>query len=526
MKYVVLLAYLVFAWRRLSTYLHIFQQEEYQPVRFIQWLFRTRSLDIRVSIVILVVGALEFAIRLAPEIGALFIIAALLGIAVYEKNLRAGSKKRLVMTARAKRIYFVAFSCLALIGVLYAMTDLPLLAWLIPVQAVPFALPLATVFLSPQEKSVQKKFWNEAHGKLKALAPTVIGITGSYGKTSTKHLLGHILELQAPTLITPGSINTPMGVSRVIREQLGAHHRFFVCEMGAYGPGSIARLCRLAPPDVAVITAIGMAHYERFKTLDTVAAAKFELARAAAERNGGIILSDSVLKFQTARDFRAQHDGNTVAVGFDSQSEFRIVNAAQTVGGIMAQLMWKDQLYTLRAPIFGEHHVGNMALAFATACRVGIAPEDAILALNSAPQISHRLEVKEGPAGSRLIDDAYNSNPVGFASALKLLDALKTDGGRRILVTPGMVELGTAHDEEHRKVGQLAKSTVDVLLPVLPERIPSLIGAYQLDNPAALVIPCADFASAQLWMNQNAKPNDVILLENDLPDLYEKKLSL
>jgi UDP-N-acetylmuramoyl-tripeptide--D-alanyl-D-alanine ligase len=269
-----------------------------------------------------------------------------------------------------------------------------------------------------------------------------------------------------------------------------------------------------------------MAHYERFKTLDTVAAAKFELAEAAAERNGDIILSDSVLKFQRAREFQAGHRANTVAVGFDSQSEFNIVDAAQTPEGIMAQVRWNGQLYTLRAPIFGEHHIGNMVLAFAAACRVGIAPEDAILALSSAPQISHRLEVKEGPSGSRLVDDAYNSNPVGFASALKLLDTLRSDGGRRILVTPGMVELGTAHDEEHRKIGLLARSTVDILVPVLPERIPSLIAAYETDNPAGIVVPCADFSAAQLWMNKNAGAHDVILLENDLPDLYEKKLSL
>ncbi|MFL6416696.1 MAG: Mur ligase family protein [Bryobacteraceae bacterium] len=526
MKYLLLTAYLAFAWRRLSTYLHIFQQEEYQPVRFIRWLFVTRSLDLRVSVVILVVGALQFAIRLDPNVGALFITAALLGIALYEKKLRAASKKKLVMTPRATRIYWVAFSVVALIGVLYAFTEVPLLLWLVPVHAVPFALPIATLILAPQERSVQKKFWNEAHGKLKSINPTVIGITGSYGKTSTKHLLGHILELQAPTLITPGSVNTPMGVSRVIREQLGAHHRFFVCEMGAYGPGSIARLCRLAPPDVAVITAIGMAHYERFKTLDTVATAKFELAHAAAQRHGETILSDSVLEFETARAFKAQHPEKTVAVGFNSQSEFRIVNAGQTRDGIMAQLMWKDQLHTLRAPIFGEHHIGNMAVAFATACCVGIVPQDAILALHSAPQISHRLEVKEGPNGSRLIDDAYNSNPVGFASALKLLNDLRVEGGRRILVTPGMVELGTAHEEEHEKIGLLAKSTVDILLAVVPARIASLVAGFQLDHPAAVVVPCPNFAAAQAWMNANLGPADIVLLENDLPDLYEKQLSL
>jgi UDP-N-acetylmuramoyl-tripeptide--D-alanyl-D-alanine ligase len=180
----------------------------------------------------------------------------------------------------------------------------------------------------------------------------------------------------------------------------------------------------------------------------------------------------------------------------------------------------------LRATLFGEHHIGNMAVAFATACKVGISPEDAILALSSAPQISHRLEVKEGVAGSRLIDDAYNSNPIGFASALKLLNELRIEGGRRVLVTPGMVELGSAHDEEHRKIGLLARSCVDVLLPVLSHRIPSLISGYQFENPESIVVPCANFAAAQEWMNGNLGRLDVVLLENDLPDLYEKKLSL
>lgn len=526
MRYVLLIAFLVFAWRRLSTYLHIYQQEEYQPIRFLRWLLRTHSLDLRVSMVILVVGALQYVIRLAPEIGAPIIAAALLGVAVYEKHLRAVSKKRLVMTARATRIYWVAFALLAAVGALYALADVPLLAWVIPVHAVPFALTLATLILSPQEKATQKKFWNEAHAKLKALSPTIIGITGSYGKTSTKHLLGHVLELQAPTLITPGSVNTPMGISRIVREQLGAHHRFFVCEMGAYGPGSIARLCRLAPPDVGVITAIGMAHYERFKTLETVANAKFELANAAAARDGAIVLADSVLKFETARAFRMQYQARVVATGPDPYSEFRILSAGQTRDGIYAEVMWKDQLFNLRAPIFGEHHIGNMVIAFATACILGIAPADAILALHSAPQITHRLEVKEGPSGSRLIDDAYNSNPVGFASALKLLNDLRVDGGRRILVTPGMVELGTAHDEEHRKIGLLARSSVDVLVPVLPERISTLIAAFTEDRPGAIVIPSQSFAAAQTWLNANVSAQDVVLLENDLPDLYEKKLSL
>ncbi len=125
-----------------------------------------------------------------------------------------------------------------------------------------------------------------------------------------------------------------------------------------------------------------------------------------------------------------------------------------------------------------------------------------------------------------LIDDAYNSNPVGFASGLRLLGELRRAEGRRILVTPGMVELGTAHEVEHQRLGTLAGRYVDVLLPVLPGRIRGLVEAFQVANPQGTVVPCTDFLMAQNWMTGNLTARDVVLLENDLPDLYEKKLSL
>jgi UDP-N-acetylmuramoyl-tripeptide--D-alanyl-D-alanine ligase len=320
-------------------------------------------------------------------------------------------------------------------------------------------------------------------------------------------------------------VNTPMGIARVVREQLAPHHRFFVCEMGAYGPGSIARLCRLAPPDVGVITAIGMAHYERFKTLDTVAKTKFELADAAAAKKGPVIIAEQVLQFADARAFRDRYPATTV-VGRAADCALRILDSAQTPTGIEARVTWREKEYRLRAPIFGEHHIGNMCVVFATACTLGVAPEDAILALASAPQIKHRLEVKQGPAGSKLIDDAYNSNPVGFAAGLQLLNTLHRDGGRRVLVTPGMVELGPAHDAEHKKIGELAATTVDVLVPVLPERVRPMTKAYAERNPGGIVIPCPTFKAAQAWMDANITPADVVLLENDLPDLYEARLRL
>ena len=133
---------------------------------------------------------------------------------------------------------------------------------------------------------------------------------------------------------------------------------------------------------------------------------------------------------------------------------------------------------------------------------------------------------KRQPGGWVTIDDAYNSNPVGFASGLRALNLFREDGGRRILVTPGMVELGSAHDAEHKKIGDLAASCVDVLLPVLPNRIPTLLSAYHAGNPRGKVVPCLNHADAQAWLNANLRAHDAVLVENDLPDLYENRLSL
>ena len=524
MRFLPLAPLLFFYYRRLLTYLHIYQQEEYDSPRFLRWIVAQRAFDTRLTVGLFLLSFVQLAT--GYSVVTLLLLMALVGLtAAVEKDPRQGSKKKLSMTGRAKRIFWVAFAALAIGSVALAAAAPTVGAWIVPVQLIPVALTLGNLLTTPFENKLQKRFWEEAHSKLAALKPTVVGITGSYGKTSTKHLLGHILEVQAPALITPGSVNTPMGIARIIRERLSSHHRFFVCEMGAYGPGSIDRLCRLAPPDVAVITAIGMAHYERFKTLKTVAKTKFELAEATAQRGGPVIVAEQVLEFEAARQFRSKY-ARTLVVGTDAECALRIVASSQTTEGIRADVTWNREPYVLKAPLFGEHHISNMALAFAAACSLGAAPEDAIVALASVPQISHRLEVKQGPAGARLIDDAYNSNPAGFTSGLRLLDALRTNGGRRILVTPGMVELGEAHDEEHRKIGQMAGAHVDVLLAILPERIKTFTGAYARANPSGTLMTFPTFTEAQTWLNSNLTASDVVLMENDLPDLYEKKLRL
>jgi UDP-N-acetylmuramoyl-tripeptide--D-alanyl-D-alanine ligase len=296
--------------------------------------------------------------------------------------------------------------------------------------------------------------------------------------------------------------------------------------MGAYGVGSIRRLCALTPPRIGIISAIGKAHYERFKSLDAVAHAKFELAEAARDNGGTVVIASDVLQFAWPREFVERHRDIVVTVGADDQSSLVIQSLRQEADGIIAQVVWRGTGYELRAPLFGLHQGGNIALAFAAACSLGLPPEDIVASLKTIPQIAHRLEVKRQGDGPVVIDDAYNSNPVGFASALALLDALRRPGGRRILVTPGMAELGSEHEAEHARIGRLAAAHVDVLVAVAPHRVAPLVAAFSEAAPERAIVSCANFADAQTWLDRNLAEHDVVLIENDLPDILEQKLRL
>ena len=446
----VIVTFTAFLAKRLLTYLHAHQQEEYDDGRFIKWVFAKRVFDKKLSLILLLIGGLWFFTQELDFLHKFLIVCAFAIIAYKEKDPRKDSKKKLAMTARAKRIYFIALTIGTLPALSIFLYQMPWI-WIALVQLTPFYLVVSNTILQPFEDLTQKKYWNEANTKLKELSPTVIGITGSFGKTSVKHILGHILNNVAPTLITPGSVNTPMGIARIIREELDETHRYFICEMGAYGPGSIGRLCRLSPPDFGVITAIGHAHYERFKTLEAVAETKFELAEAALKRDGKVIVQEKTLRFEYTRDMHQENILSFIVCGENGDNALVVEKAEQTVNGLEIRLRWNDATHVLDVPLFGLHHADNTVIAFATACSLGIDPQTVINALKSTPQIPHRLHVKPMNKGI-VIDDAFNSNPLGFRSALDLLHLLGKKK-RKILITPGIVEMGAAHDDVHHKIG-------------------------------------------------------------------------
>lgn len=518
LNFLVFLSFLAFAGKRLLIYLHALQQDDYNNERLFAWIKAHQVFDRKLSLGLLGLGAVS--IFLPTFITALACAAGFAYTAYTDLDPRTRSKKKLVLTSRAKRILFPA---LALCGVfvLPFLTLNPLFL-IIPVQAVPLMLVLSNLLNQPYEKAVQKKYYDEAAARLQEVKPKIIGITGSYGKTSVKHILGHILKTAAPTLITPGSVNTVMGITRIIREQMEPNTKYFVVEMGAYGPGSIARLCALTPPDAAIIIVIGQAHYERFKTLDTVAEAKFELAQDTLSRGGTVSVHEQTLGFSASRAIYEAHKEHFTVCGESAGCDPVIRSVTQTKEGLRVDLTWKGQDYTLKAPLYGLQHGVNIALAFACAAQMGLAPRDIATALERCPQITHRLEVKRVPDGTILIDDAFNSNPKGFAAGLELLPVLKPEGGRTILITPGMVELGEAHDSEHRTIGELAAKTCDIVLAVAAERIPTFTTAYRSNAPEGQLYTFATFKEAEAWLVSHRKAGDVVLIENDLPDLYER----
>lgn len=521
---VAIAAFAFFAYVRLKTLLQYFQQEEYDNARFPKWVLKNGAFDRKASFTILAIGFIQLVVPpVFAVISALAISLGLALIAQKEGKAQKGGKKPLVMTSRATRIFQIAYGIALLAALVLCFVTPSALLWIVPVQLAPLFLILANLTLAPFEARLKAKYWNEAHEKVLKLNTFVIGITGSYGKTSTKHILGHILQFHAPTLVTPGSVNTPMGVARIIREQLRPSHQYAVIEMGAYGPGSIARLCRLTPPRLGILTAVGVAHLERFGSREITGKAKMELATAVAAQNGKMILNADLLPLAAVREqVQARREG-FVTVGPDG--DITLSNIALTRDGLSLDIAEGGKIYSIVTPLYGTHHAGNVAMAFAAARQIGMAGEDIVRALKTVPQVSHRLEVKKQPNGALLIDDAYNSNPTGFESALNLAKILKGEGGKAYLITPGMVELGSEHGPAHRRLGELAGRCVDAAYVVVPERIPSFVEGLKTSD--AVTVECrASFAEAMSEVMAKLGPSDVVLLENDLPDLYERKLSL
>jgi UDP-N-acetylmuramoyl-tripeptide--D-alanyl-D-alanine ligase len=514
--------------------LHMLQLEGYQTSRFLRWWLRrptrmTAPLQAAGSAAGLLLAGLS---AVAPTgkgaVGAMIGWSAL-GLWLAKGARFPEAKKPLVMTARASRLAAVQ----ALLG-LASVAGIPLAVSRLRSTASPMAetaaalslgslvTPLLTaganLLLFPLEEALRGYYLRDAAARLRSLGPIVVAVAGSYGKTSTKEFLATILSARYEVLKTPGSYNTPMGLSRIIRENLSPAHEVFVTELGDWVPGDIALLCRLLRPRIGVITTIGPEHLERFKTMDRVVSSKFELLQALTDDGTAVINQDdemvrglgdrtpsaAVVRYGLmregaqvrARDVRTTREGLEFVVEADGAGE-----AEFSVG------------------VLGRHNVENVLAATTAALSLGMTLDEIALAARRIAPVEHRLQPIEGAGGVLIIDDAFNSNPRGAAAALDVLSEL--NGGRRILVTPGMVELADREFEENRCFGRRAAQLCDAVIVVGRERAAPLVAGLRDEGfPEEHLHVVSDLSEATTRLGTLVRAGDVVLFENDLPDTY------
>lgn len=516
---VLLIGLIVLLWHRLRTLLTYFQQEEYDEKRFIVSCARMRLFDIRATAAT-VVSVFISSLGLPEVLASVVLALVFVGIAYQERQYPF--KKKLIATDRAQRINRLAFSLVFLSA--FAVFFHPIIA-IVVLQSAPLALVGANILLKPAQERINKKFIAEARKKLHRLDPIRVGITGSFGKTTVKHILAEILEVSGPVFYSRGSINTILGLTRHIRQRLQWGHRYFIAEMGAYGIGSIRRLCDFVAPKYGIITAVGDAHTERFGNIEAISLAKSELAEAICSVGGIVVLNADVLKFGPFQHLKDRFGSQCISVGSE-EADVKIDSEETENGSWLITLYSDDQRVpevTYELSLLGEHNVLNSALAVTLAVILDRDIADQISYFTkSIAQIPHRLQKIETLGSALILDDAYNSNEYGFISAVALLNKLaKQRGGRRILVTPGIAELGLEHDNIHTRLGTFCSNKCDVIYAVNPNRIRSFVEA--IDPSQTELFEVRTLAAAREAIASDLRDEDVVLYENDLPDLLEEK---
>lgn len=506
--------------------LTMFQQNSYRPERYRRWLKESgeSTSGWRLGAIIIFLFAATKFCPANAGLGAVGVFSLLYIISLARRKY----KKPLAMTARATRIYVTACFLMVLVAALamILLGDTPeervyRAAWLMcGLCGVDYVIVVANWLLKPVENRITKKYILDAKSRLEAMPGLkIIGVTGSYGKTTTKHYLHRILSEQYETLMTPGSFNTTLGVVRTIREYLKPYHEVFIVEMGAKQRGDIKEICDLVHPWGGIITAVGPQHLESFKTIENVRDTKFELADSLPA-DGLAVLNDDFPMIAS------REVGNTRSLHYvvkntgDEAAAYRATDIAYSPTGTRFTVQCPDGVaLELTTRLVGECNISNILAAVAMARSLGVSDEKISYAVERIEQVEHRLSIKCVPGGLTIIDDAFNSNPVGSAMALDVLAAMT---GKRILITPGMIELGEEQYELNKRFGEKAASCCDVAIVVGHYNREAICKGLDLGHMSPEAIHQVDtFAQAQQVLRGIATAGDTVLYENDLPDTFK-----
>lgn len=516
----------------------MFQIEEYETARLFAW-GRNRGWLYHQAVIIgssgaLLVGLLTLILPTTWHIAGAG--TSLLAGATTQNLLwkRPPDKKPIVYTPRMRRILGASLSLIILIAVIIILiaTRMPVIfaivgSMLLCLQAPRIALDIVVggnFLMTPVETSVRRGFLKRAHVRMEDYQPRVIGIAGSYGKTSTKHITAQLITAQIPTLATPKSFNTLMGITRTINEYLESHHRLFLVEMDAYAQGEIADMCNLVKPSIAVITSVGPQHLERFGTIDRIADALYELVAALPHGSPAIIYCGDPETAHIAE--RAANDGYRVvryAIADETTKTLDVVASDIVIADGATHFTWTweaeglEQRVTI--PLLGQHNILNTSAALAVAHLLGASVDDAVQQSQHLEPVPHRLQLLPNSGGMTVIDDSYNANPVGIHNGIDVLEQMP--GNAKILVTPGLVELGSVEDIENHRLGEHAARVCSHVI-LVGERQTTHIKAGLEESgftPEHIHI-VQSLAEVTALLGRITGPGDVVLFANDLPDTY------
>lgn len=514
---------------------HMFQQNSYKPREYGEWLcvhtnvgrLLGKSLFAMISLPLLLAG----------NRGCLIAACLMNGMTILV-NKPHKAKKPLVYTPRVKRllattgiIWILALFVVALPWIYVSLQGMIVLhngaegmhplfrnlgfTLLLLFLLQPVLILLVNLINHPVELGINRHYIRDAARILREMPGLrIIGVTGSYGKTSVKYFLNTLLSAQYNVLCTPGNYNTTLGVVRTIRESMKPFHEIFICEMGAREVGDIREICDLVHPDYGVITSIGPQHLQSFHTIENIISTKFELADAVPDTGKVFLNYDN----EYIREHKIKKPVVSYGVG-ENAVNFNAYDIRVSARG--SSFRMKDEngeVHEFHTKLVGSHNVQNIAGAIAVAHTLGIPMEKLLYPVRQLESVPHRLQLIR--QGDRIIlDDAYNSNKSGFEAAL---DTLALFQELRILLTPGMVELGEKQYEENKEAGAYAADKCDYAILVGKEQTkPIQDGLMEAGFPQNRMILVDSLQEA--FQMVNAIPDErqkVILLENDLPDVY------
>ena len=515
----------ILIWPVLRYNAHMLQQNTYRNTEQMVWLkinyHKQSSLIINF---ILVAGA---AVTGNPVLFILSVAFTVFLIYYFNFLKKYNSKKPLVFTARVKRLLFtdILISALPVLIVFLTVKDaLKISAVLVSLLAAlqECMVMLANIINRPVENAIHSRFISMAKKILKERDDLkVIGITGSYGKTSMKYYLNALLSSRYNVVMTPGNYNTPMGIVITIRNYLKRTDQIFLCEMGARHVGDIKECCDIVHPQWGIITSVGPQHLETFHTLSNVQKTKFELADSLPDDGIIYVNMDSDPAALKAGDY------NNV-IGYSAMGKLKgNILRGYSAGNI--SMSATGTKFTVTAPdgsseefetrLLGMHNVTNLCGAVAVSHELGIELHDLIIPVRRLKPVPHRLEISNKSAGVTIIDDAYNSNPEGSKAAVETLGMFD---GVKILVTPGMVELGDKQSEYNRRFGGYAAENCDYIVLIGHTNMKDIAdGAKDAGFPESRIMSFVKLTDAMKYVYQiQDQGHKYILLENDLPDNY------